>query len=69
MAGVLETLVFALVDPSSLHGFGGAPVEWSNSGVYTLAFFVFWGVIGVAGLLTRRLDAIVTRHFGSPRQA
>jgi hypothetical protein len=55
MAGVLETLVFALVDPSSLHGFGGAPVEWSNSGVYTLAFFVFWGVIAAAGTLTQLL--------------
>lgn len=25
--------------------------------------------LALAGLLTRRLDAIVTRHFGSPRQA
>lgn len=55
MAGVLETLVFALVDPSSLHGFGGATGEWSNTGVYTLAFFVFWGVIAAAGGLTQLL--------------
>ena len=27
MAGVLETLVFALVDPAGLHWFGGTPME------------------------------------------
>jgi len=56
MAGVLETLVFALVDPASLHWFGGAPVTLSPSGVYTLAFFVFWGVIATAGALTQLLE-------------
>jgi hypothetical protein len=56
MAGVLETLVFALIDPHSLHGFGGAPVELSASAVYTLAFFVFWGVISTASALTRFLE-------------
>ena len=28
----------------------------SSSAVYTLAFFVFWGVIAIAGLLTRLLE-------------
>ena len=56
MAGVLETLVFALVDPAGLHGFGGAQVELSDPAVYTLAFFVFWGVIATAGVLTRLLE-------------
>ncbi len=56
MAGVLEVLVFALIDPHDLHWFGGAPVELSASAVYTLAFFVFWGVISTAGALTRLLE-------------
>jgi hypothetical protein len=57
MAAVLEMLVFALVDPSSLRWMGGDVLALSGTAVYTLAFFVFWGVIGVAGLLTRLLEA------------
>ena len=56
MAGVLEMLVFALVDPRSLRWFGGAPVELSPSAVYTLAFFVFWIVIAAAAALTQLLE-------------
>ena len=56
MAGVLEMLVFALIDPHDLHWFGGAPVGLSASAVYTLAVFVFWGVISTAGALTRLLE-------------
>ena len=56
MAGVLEMLVFALVDPGNLHWFGGEQVALSVSAVYSLAFFVFWGVIATAGALTQLLD-------------
>ena len=56
MAGVLEMLVFALVDPASLHWFGGEQVALSPSAVYTLAFCVFWGVIATAGALTQLLN-------------
>jgi hypothetical protein len=56
MAGVLEMLVFALVDPGNLHWFGGEQVTLSPSAVYTLAFFVFWGVIATAGALTQLLE-------------
>ena len=56
MAGVLEALVFVLVDPGSLHGFGGEPLHLSATAVYTLAFFVFWGVIAIAGAMTRLLE-------------
>jgi tryptophan-rich sensory protein len=62
MAGVLELLVFALVDPSDLHWFGGAPVQAPRQAVYTLAFLAFWAVIAVAGAITavllRRADEI-----------
>lgn len=56
MAGVLEMLVFALVDPAQLHRFGGEALGWSASAVYTVAFFVFWAVIAVSGALTELLD-------------
>lgn len=55
VAGLLEMLVFALVDPSDLHWFG-APLELSRQAVYTLAFFVFWAVALVASALTLLLS-------------
>ena len=55
MAGVLEVLVFALVDPSDLRGFGGAPIEASRQAIYTLAFLAFWAVIAAAGAITALL--------------
>ncbi|MGC4395949.1 hypothetical protein [Hydrogenophaga sp. T2] len=56
LAGVLEMLVFALVDPGQLHWHGQA-LEWSRAAVYTVSFFVFWAVIAVAGALTAVLVA------------
>jgi len=41
VAGMLEMLVFALVDPQDLR-WGGEPVELSRQAIYTLAFFLFW---------------------------
>ncbi|EER61987.1 conserved hypothetical protein [Acidovorax delafieldii 2AN] len=55
VAGVLEMLIFAMVDPQDLHWFG-QPVALSREGVYTLAFFVFWGVTMVASALTTLLS-------------
>ena len=49
VAGVLEMLVFALVDPEGLHWFGGEPLELSRTAVYTLAFFVFWAAASLSG--------------------
>lgn len=51
MAGVLEVLVFAMVDPQDIHWFG-APLEWSRQAIYTAAFFVFWAITAVSGGLT-----------------
>lgn len=55
MAGVLEALVFAVVDPGELHGFGGPPMDLPPEAVYTLSFLVFWSVISTAGALTALL--------------
>ncbi len=48
MAGVLEALVFVVVDPEALTWFGGPPVELSRQAVYTPTFFIFWAVIAAA---------------------
>jgi len=65
MAGVLEVLVFALIDPSELRWPGGARVDASRQAVYTLAFLAFWAVIAAAGaitaLLLRRVDEVDAR--------
>lgn len=52
LAAVLEMLVFAVVDPSDLHRFGGEPLGWSRQAVYTLSFFVFWAVTVASSTLS-----------------
>jgi hypothetical protein len=48
MACVLEVLVFAFVDPTSVYP--------SAPAVYTIGFFVFWGAIVAAGAITQLLQ-------------
>ena len=55
MAGVLEMLLFAVVDPTSLQWFGAEPIEWSRSAIYSVTFFIFWGAIATAGAITQLL--------------
>lgn len=55
MAGVIEALVFSVVDPQTLHWWGGSPIDWPEQAIYTVAFFVFWAAIVIAGMLTRLL--------------
>jgi uncharacterized membrane protein YcfT len=52
MAGVLEILVFAQVDPGELHNFGSSAAAWPPQAIYSLAFLVFWAVIAIASALT-----------------
>lgn len=52
MAGVLEMLVFAFVDPDQLHGWGVDASAWPREAVYTLAFFTFWLAIAVASAIS-----------------
>ena len=40
-AGLLEALVFAMVDPGELH-WPGYFFQATRQGVYTMAFFAFW---------------------------
>ena len=55
MAGMIEMLVFAFVDPEDLRWLGGAPVDLSRTAVYSLAFFGFWLMVGLAGSITQLL--------------
>jgi len=45
IAGVLEMVVFAMVDPGGLVIGGWAPDART---VYSLSFFVFWGLVATA---------------------
>ncbi|MEY2782054.1 MAG: hypothetical protein RLZZ239_753 [Pseudomonadota bacterium] len=55
VAGLLEILVFGLVDPQDLQWFGH-PLALSRQGVYTLAFFVFWALAMLSSGLTTLLS-------------
>lgn len=57
-AGVLEALVFAVVDPADLRWFGAAPIELSAQAVYTLSFLIFWGVIALGASLALLLVSL-----------
>lgn len=52
VAAALELLVFAVVDPASLHGLSGAALALSDTAVYSIAFLVFWGCTSAACALT-----------------
>lgn len=55
MAGVIEALVFAVVDPNGLHWIGGERIEWPAQAVYTVSFLIFWLVIAIACGISRAL--------------
>ncbi len=54
MAGVLEGMVFSVVDPTELH-FGPNLIDASPQAVYTVAFLAFWAVLSTSGALTALL--------------
>lgn len=56
VAGILEMLVFALVDPQELQWFGH-PLALSRAGVYTLSFFAFWAIVSLSGAMTALLSS------------
>lgn len=51
VAAVLEMMVFAVLDPETLSLFG-EPVGWSRYAIYTVTFFIFWGMTMVSSALT-----------------
>lgn len=65
-AGVLEMIVFALVDPADLRWFGGETIDLEPRAVYTLAFFVFWAVISLGGALSLLLTSPAGERSADP---
>lgn len=57
VAGLLEMVVFAMVDPGEMHGPGGAPLGLSAEAVYSLAFLMFWGALSLSGIISFKLNA------------
>lgn len=64
VAGLLEMLVFAVVDPQDLH-WAGQPLELSRQGIYTVAFFVFWALTLLGCALTALL-AMTPQELNRP---
>ncbi len=62
-ACILEALVFAFVDPLDL-SWGHGPLGWSRQAIYTVAFFVFWGVVASSAIVT----LILARTRPSPEE-
>jgi hypothetical protein len=58
MAGVMLTLVFAVVDPSDLTWFGAAPIDLPRAAVYTLSFLIFWLLISLASAMSMLLATL-----------
>ena len=54
VAGLIEMLVFALVDPHDLR-WGGLLIPISRQGIQTLAFFLFWALALLSSALTMLL--------------
>lgn len=68
-AGVLELLVFAVVDPQELRWFGAAPVELSTQAVYTLSFLIFWGVLALSSSLALLLVSLPAEEVRPARRS
>ena len=55
VASLLEMVVFAMVDPGTLYWLD-QPIQLSAEGVYTISFFVFWGLVSLSSILTAVLS-------------
>ena len=51
MAALAELVLFSMIDPSDLHLLG-SPLELSRTAIYSLGFFLVWGLTSGASALT-----------------
>ena len=51
MAGVMEMVVFTMVDPQDLHLFNQS-IDLPRQGIYTLSFFIFWIICAASSCLS-----------------
>jgi hypothetical protein len=54
-AGVLDAMVFAVLDPRELRWFGGAHFGWSPVAVHSVTFLIFWAALAAASAMTALL--------------
>jgi hypothetical protein len=54
-AGVLDAMVFAVLDPHDLRWFGGSLFGWSPVAVHSVTFLIFWAAITAATATTALL--------------
>ncbi|MEY3654618.1 MAG: hypothetical protein RL739_2788 [Pseudomonadota bacterium] len=54
-AGVLEMLVFAVIDPEDMRWMGQS-LAWPRQAVYSVGFFVLWGLTAIASSLSLMLS-------------
>jgi hypothetical protein len=66
MAGVLEALVFAVVDPADVR-MQHIGVEPSPQAIYTLAFLIFWGLLSTSGAISTLLLVEIEEPPAPPR--
>ena len=66
-AGVLDALVFAVLDPHEMRWFGGALIGWSPVTIYSVTFLIFWAGIAAAAAMTALLllSAAEVNAFGA----
>jgi hypothetical protein len=71
-AGVLDAMVFAVLDPRDLRWFGGTHFGWTPVAVHSVTFLIFWAAITAATATTALLllsDAEVNAFGESPASA
>jgi hypothetical protein len=70
-AGVLDALVFAVMDPHELRWFGGPLIGWSPVTIYSVTFLIFWAGISAAAAMTAllSLSAAEVNAFGEDDDA
>ena len=54
-AGVLDAMVFAVLDPRDLRWFGSTHFGWSPVAVHSVTFLIFWAAITAATATTALL--------------
>ena len=71
-AGVLDAMVFAVLDPRELRWFGGGLIGWTPIAVHSVTFLIFWAAISAAAAMTALLlvsDAEVNAFGAAPADA
>jgi hypothetical protein len=66
MAGVMEALIFVVVDPTELQWFGGAHIDWPRQAIYTVTFALCWSVTATSSALTALLMSKAQGPDGPP---